>query len=213
MRFGERVLTFNDPHGLALTLAETSDPREFTAWQGSVVPPEMQIMGLHAVRMAERAATPTRDFLINGMGFSELGEEDGWHRYAIGSGGSGRFLDLLEAPSEARGAWGVGSVHHVAWRVADDATELVARTEIRAAGAYPTEVIDRFWFKSVYFKEPGGALFEIATDGPGFEIDEPAATLGKRLILPPWLESQREQIETGLQPPRAPVREARGIAS
>ncbi|MEP6573882.1 MAG: ring-cleaving dioxygenase [Gemmatimonadota bacterium] len=212
VRFGERVLPFTDPHGLALTLTETSDPREFTAWTGSVVPTDKQIMGLHAVRLVERSVAPTRDFLINGMVFTELGVEDGWHRYAIGRGGSGRFLDLLEAPNEVRGAWGVGSVHHVAWRVADDATELVARTQVRAAGAHPTEVIDRFWFKSVYFKEPGGALFEIATDGPGFEIDEPAAALGERLILPPWLESQRAQIEMGLQPLRAPTQEARSVA-
>ena len=117
------------------------------------------------------------------------------------------MLDVEELPSVARGAWGTGRVHHVAWRVDDDAAELAAREQLHAVGTNTTEVIDRFWFKSVYFNEPGGALFELATDGPGFEIDESADALGTQLILPPWLEPQRSEIERGLPVLVTPVAE------
>ena len=109
-------------------------------------------------------------------------------------------------PVVTRAISGVGSVHHVAFRVPDDAAEQRAQHEVRAAGGQVTPVIDRFWFKSIYFREPGGALFEIATDGPGFTVDEDPATLGERLILPPFLEAHRAEIERALQPvvpPRA----------
>jgi len=207
-RFGERTITFDDPHGLALALVETSDVREFTPWLRSPVPAERQIIGLHAVRLAERELGPTVDLLIAGLGFTPAGEDGGWQRFVVGGGGSGRIVDLQALPSGARGSWGVGSVHHIAWRVPDDRTELAVQQRVRAAGRQPTDVIDRFWFKSVYFKEPGGALFEIATDGPGFTIDEDAATLGERLILPPWFEPHRSEIERGLPRLRALARDA-----
>jgi glyoxalase family protein len=207
-RFGERALPFTDVHGLALALVETSDAREFTPWSGSPVPVEHQIRGLHTVRISERNIAPTDKLLTQGMGFSLVAEEHGWKRYALGNGGSGRVLDVEELPAVARGAWGTGRVHHVAWRVADDAAELAARTQLHELGTRTTEVIDRFWFKSVYFNEPGGALFELATDGPGFEIDESADALGTQLILPPWLEPQRAEIERGLPVLVTPAAEA-----
>ena len=199
-RFGEPTIMFDDVHGLALALVETRDAREFTAWDASPVPAEIQIRGLHAVRLVVRAAEPTVRFLMDGLGFTSAGEEDGWHRYVLDGAGSGRIIDVCVDATAPRGAWGTGAVHHVAWRVQDDAAELAAIDAVRAAGRGTTEVIDRFWFKSVYFREPGGALFEIATDGPGFAIDEPGETLGERLILPPWLEPQREKIESELPP-------------
>ena len=101
-------------------------------------------------------------------------------------------------PDMPRGQWGVGSMHHVAWRVPDDATELQVREKVALAHRRPTEVIDRFWFKSVYFLEPGGVLFELATDGPGFAVDEEKEALGERLVLPPWLEPNRGEIERAL---------------
>lgn len=197
-RFGERVLPFADVHGLRVALVETADAREFTPWSGSPVPVEHQIRGLHTVRLSERAFGPTDRMLTSGMGFTLLAEENGWRRYALGGGGSGRVLDVQELPAVARGAWGTGRVHHVAWRVPDDSAHLAARAQIRSVGAQPTEVIDRFWFKSIYFGEPGGALFELATDGPGFGIDESLESLGSQLILPPWLEPHRAEIERGL---------------
>ena len=97
-----------------------------------------------------------------------------------------------------RGAWGVGTVHHLAWRVDDEAHQADVRGRVEAAGSAPTPVIDRFWFKSVYFKEPGGVLFELATDGPGFAVDESPDHLGETLVLPPWLERSRAAIERAL---------------
>ena len=143
---------------------------------------------------------PTSAFLTNVLGFREKGSEDGWHRYVVGGGGSGAHLDIRELPEEGRGAWGVGAIHHVAWRVADEAAQGAVRARVSEAHRRPTEVIDRFWFKSVYFLEPGGVLFELATDGPGFAIDEDPSSLGQRLILPPWLEPQRREIEHRLPP-------------
>jgi glyoxalase family protein len=95
-------------------------------------------------------------------------------------------------------------VHHIAWRVPDDATHLRVQRRLVDAGRHPTPVIDRFWFKSVYFREPGGALFEVATDGPGFSVDEPLSELGASLVLPPWLKPERKKIEASLPPLRAP---------
>jgi len=204
VRFGERLLTFADPHGLELALIETSDSREFTPWPRSPVPEPHQVRGLHGVRLLERSAAATVDFLRATLGFEEIGQEDGWRRLALPGTRSGRVLDLKEAPAERQGTWGTGSVHHIAWRVPDDATELAVQRRLGSAGRRPTEVVDRFWFKSVYFKEPGGALFEIATDGPGFGVDEALDQLGARLVLPPWLEPERAAIESSLPPLRQP---------
>ena len=203
-RFGERLLAFTDPHGVRLALVETAADREFTPWARSSVPEPSQIRGLHGVRLLERSAAATVAFLTGTLGFEEIGQEDGWRRFALSGERSGRVLDIKEAPGEPQGTWGIGSVHHIAWRVPDDATELAVQRRLQGAGRHPTDVIDRFWFKSVYFREPGGALFEIATDGPGFGVDEPLEELGARLVLPPWLEPRRALIEAGLPPLREP---------
>ena len=198
VRFGTRYLPFTDPHGLGLALALTDDPREFAPWPDSPVPSTYQVRGLHGVRLWERDLSLTDRFLTSGLGFSKAGEEGGWHRYTVGDGGSGRQLDVRELPGERQGTWGIGSVHHIAWRVPDDQTQRAAQDRVQAAGRQPTDVIDRFWFKSVYFREPGGALFEIATDGPGFAVDEAPDALGTTLVLPPWLEPSRSRIEAAL---------------
>jgi glyoxalase family protein len=204
--FGEPVLPFEDPDGLALALVETSDSREFTAWADSPVDSARQIRGLHAVRMAQQALEPTTRFLTQGLGFTAAGEERGWHRFTVQGGGSSRALDIQVLPDAQRGTWGLGSVHHIAWRVPDGGAQREVQASVARAGGRPTEVIDRFWFQSVYFREPGGALFEVATDGPGFAVDEPAEALGERLILPPWLEPRRAAIERALPKLGAPVR-------
>jgi glyoxalase family protein len=200
VRRGDRAITLVDPHGQQLALVETSDEREFRAWDKSPVPAENQIVGLHAVRAWEHDAASTGAFLMNVLQFTDYGTEDGWHRFGVGGGGSGKHIEIREMPNAARGSWGVGTMHHVAWRVADDDTELKVRARIEAAHRRPTEVIDRFWFKSVYFLEPGGVLFELATDGPGFTADEALDRLGEQLVLPPWLEQHRREIETMLPP-------------
>jgi glyoxalase family protein len=199
-RFGERALPMVDTHGQALALVEANDyaTRTFTPWEESPVPVERQIRGLHAARLVERDLGPTAFFLVNTLGFTHLGTEGSWQRYGVNGGGSGCSIDLREAADERRGHWGVGSIHHLAWRVEDDAHELEVRSRVERVGMRPTPVIDRFWFKSVYFKEPGGVLFELATDGPGFAVDEDPAHLGESLVLPPWLEPQRAAIEGAL---------------
>ncbi len=209
-RFGDRVLTLEDPHGLALALVESASAaaRPFTPWESGPVPGEHQIRGLDGARLLLRAVGPTERYLEQGLGYRLLGEENGWRRWGVDGGGSGARLELAEDPASPRGAWGTGAVHHLAFRAVDEAHQL----ELRAAAAerHPTPVIDRFWFRSVYFREPGGVLFELATDGPGFAVDEAPERLGESLVLPPWLEPQRAEIEAQL-PALRPVT-ARGTA-
>jgi glyoxalase family protein len=144
-------------------------------------------------------------FLEGALGFERLATEGPWTRYGFRDGDG--VLDLADGGHLPRGAWGVGAVHHLAWRVKDEAEQIAVRAQAEQSGARPTPVIDRFWFRSVYFLEPGGVLFELATDGPGFGIDEDAAHLGETLVLPPFLESMRAQIEQALPVlrPAAPV--------
>jgi glyoxalase family protein len=206
-RFGQRVLPLADRHGLRLALVESESSlgRPFAAWERSPVPVEHQIRGLESARMLERDLEETIAFLTGALGFKESGEENGWHRYSVAEGSSGEYVDLRAAPDSPRGAWGTGRVHHLAWRVNDDAHELETRERVLRAGAHPTPVIDRFWFKSVYFREPGGVLFELATDGPGFHVDEKMESLGESLVLPPWLEPNRAAIEAHLPKLAAPT--------
>jgi glyoxalase family protein len=203
-RFGETVLPFTDPHGLPLALVETSRERPFVLWADSPVPAEHQLRGFHSVRLLERDLTSTEALLTRLMGFSFVGEERGWRRFGVHGAAPGELVDVKADPAERRATQGVGAVHHVAWRVRDDAEEMNLRDAIETVGLRPTPQIDRFWFRSVYFREPGGVLFELATDGPGFSRDEDPAHLGEELILPPWLEGQRKQIEAGLPVLRAP---------
>jgi glyoxalase family protein len=202
-------LPFRDPHGLRVALVESSDSlgRPFTPWDRSPIPVEHQIRGLESARLIERDLVRTTSFLTDALGFTSLGSESGWHRFGVGDGKSGAYLDLLEMPLAPRGAWGTGSIHHLAWRVDDEAHELEVRDRVREGGSRPTPVIDRFWFKSVYFPEPGGVLFELATEGPGFAVDEDRAHLGESLVLPPWLEPERAQIEAALPPLTMPAQE------
>jgi glyoxalase family protein len=199
------ALPFTDPHGLPLTLHETGDERQFAPWAASPVPADRQIRGLHSVRLWQQELATSAAFLTGTLGFVDLGSEGEWAAFGLEGGGSGRYLEIREIPDAQRGRWGTGGVHHVAWRVPNDGIELAVRARIERARRRPTEVIDRFWFKSVYFLEPGGVLFELATDGPGFTVDEDPATLGEHLVLPPWLEAQRGQIEAALPPLKPPA--------
>jgi len=202
VRFDQHALPVIDPHGQEIALVESEDAlaRSFSPWEGSPIPVEHQIRGLEGARMVERDLIVTTSFLSSAMGFSHIGTENGWHRYGVAGGKSGTYLDLQETPTARRGAWGTGNVHHIAWRVDDEAHQLEVRESVSEKGARPTPVIDRFWFKSVYFLEPGGVLFELATEGPGFGVDEDPAHLGEKLVLPPWLEANRSAIEKALPP-------------
>jgi glyoxalase family protein len=199
-RFGDRVLPLVDPHGLRVALVEPARAasRSFSPWDHSPIPPEQQVRGLYGAQLWERELAPTTEFLTSVLGFRPIGEDNGWTRYGFDNASG--IVDIRPAPDARRGAWGVGSVHHLAWRVDDEAHQLAIRRHVESAGRRPTPVIDRFWFKSVYFQEPGGVLFELATDGPGFAVDEDREHLGETLVLPPWLEAARGRIESVLPP-------------
>lgn len=205
-RFGEGVIPFADPFGMRLALVGTAvyHDQPSTAWDRSTVPAEHQIRALGGARITALAEEPTARFLATAFGFSRAGEQDGWIRYSVGEGVGGQRIDIRVDRGAAPGGWGVGSVHHVAFRVPDDEAEATVRQQVIGAGGRPTGFVDRFWFKSVYVNEPGGALCEIATDGPGFAVDEEPHALGETLVLPPWYEPQRARIEAVLPPIRLP---------
>lgn len=201
-RFGKETLPLVDPHGMHVALVADECRRLFEPWSGSSVPVERQIRGLYGSRVWERDASATDRFLRTAMGFEKVAIDGEWTRYGLKDAAG--FLDVRETPTERRGRWGIGAVHHLAWRVDDDSHQLAVRTQVETAGANATPVIDRFWFKSVYFKEPGGVLFELATDGPGFAVDEAPDHLGETLVLPPFLQAYREKIEAVLPKLRLP---------
>jgi glyoxalase family protein len=207
-RFGDKVLSLTDPHGLRLALTASGSPprRSFAPWEGSPINPAHQIRGLYGAQLWERAAAPTTTFLTDVLGFHRIGSENGWTRFGFPDAPG--VLDIRETPDERRGAWGVGSVHHLAWAVADEEEQLAIRAQVEHGGSRATPVIDRFWFKSVYFKEPGGVLFELATEGPGFAVDEDPAHLGETLVLPPWFEAARAEIQRALPPLTMPRTQA-----
>ena len=214
-RFGELVLPFEDPHGLRLALVETESYSGFgfAPWTESPVPAEHQVRSLAGVRMVVHEGETTAEFFSSAFGFqlqgaererTDLGECE-WKRYIVGEGKAGERIDLCFLPEISRGSWGVGAIHHVAWRAADETEQDRISRAVIAAGGRPTPVIDRFWFKSVYLQEPGGALNEIATDGPGFAVDETPERLGEKLVLPPRFEPRRSTIEAALPPLTLPV--------
>lgn len=198
-----QLLAFRDPDGLLLELVTDDRAHERPAWGGGAVSEEHAIHGFHSVTLWEDGYDDTAALLTEQLG-CRLVRQDGEElfHFAAGDGGPGTRVTVRLAPGFWRGAMGVGTVHHVAWRAADDAAQLALRSVIHAHGCNPTPVIDRTYFHSVYFHEPGGVLFEIATDPPGFTVDEPLEALGERLVLPPHLEAYRARIERGLPPIR-----------
>jgi catechol 2,3-dioxygenase-like lactoylglutathione lyase family enzyme len=200
LRFGEETLGFQDSDGLQLELVATDDPRP--PWKGGGIPVEYAIRGIHGVTAHEEGYEATADLLTKTLLFTLAGQEGNRFRYKAGS--EPGFIDLLCTPDGPRARGGAGTVHHIAWRVAGDAEQAGWRHTVASAGMNVSPVLDRQYFRSIYFREPGGVLFEIATDAPGFATDEPAESLGQGLKLPPWLESGREQIEAGLEPITVP---------
>jgi predicted esterase/catechol 2,3-dioxygenase-like lactoylglutathione lyase family enzyme len=202
----EQVLAFRDRDGLLLELVAHAGAEARPAWGGaSGITPAQALRGFHAVTLWEERGDDTGRTLVDALGFRPVREHETTRRYAAGDGGPGTLVDVRTVGGFFRGADGAGAVHHVAWRVTDDAAQLEARERVVAAGLEPTPVIDRQYFHSVYFREPGGALFELATDQPGFAIDEPVETLGERLMLPPQYEPYRAQLEAVLPPIHLPV--------
>ncbi len=200
--FGEPVLRFRDPDGLALALIGSAHERPFSVWERSPVPAEHQIRGLYTARIGVATHGATERVLTELLGFRKVAMEGDTHRFEIGAAGEAGFgyLEVQVRPDLPRGRWGRGGMHHLAWRTRDESHLTALREQLQQIGLKPTPIIDRFWFRSVYFVEPGGVLFELATDGPGFVVDEEKAHLGEQLVLPPWLEPQRELIEAKLPP-------------
>src|SRR6516225_3820340 len=187
-RFDEPVLSFKDPDGLSLALVGVSDVEGEGSWTDGAVPAEHAIRGFHGVTLMIGDSTGTAAILSDVLGFNEVGREGPYLRFRAAQGVGG-VVDIRAAKEFLAGQMGRGSVHHVAFRAVDDAGQAaMARRVVENHGLQHTPQLDRQYFRSVYFREPGGVLFEIATDAPGFAVDESVASLGKELKLPPFLE-------------------------
>ncbi|WP_454621853.1 ring-cleaving dioxygenase [Bradyrhizobium cenepequi] len=198
-RFGESVLPFTDPDGMALALVGVPGAEDEPAWSNGDVPAEHAIRGFHGVTLLLESAAKTAAILTDVFGFREVAREGSVIRFAAPGDVQGGIVDIYAAKGFLRGRQGVGSVHHIAFRAVDDAEQSqMAQKLVAAHGLHPTEQKDRNYFRSIYFREPGGVLFEIATDIPGFAVDEPIESLGHALKLPAFLERHRREIESVL---------------
>ncbi len=213
-RASRRTLAFTDPEGQRLHLVDDAGTPPGTPWPESPVPVEVAIRGLGPPTFMVARPDLTVRVLTDVLGFTTAGTyaapEDGEpiQVYTVGPGGPGAEIHLAVRSQRPRGAVGIGGVHHVALRTPDEAEQVAWQRRIAAAGLGVTPVIDRYYFHSIYFREPGGVLLEIATDGPGFTGDEDLAHLGESLALPPFLEPQRAAITAGLRPLPPPSRGA-----
>jgi catechol 2,3-dioxygenase-like lactoylglutathione lyase family enzyme len=193
--FDEELLFFTDPDGLQLELVATPHANPDRVWSRGPVPADFAIRGFHHVTLSESGYERTASLLTDTLGFKRLQEHGSRFRYAVSTGIPGTIVDLICAPEGMPGRVAVGTVHHVAWRTPTDKQQAIWRETIRDLQYDVTPVIDRTYFHSIYFREPGGVLFEIATDPPGFAVDEPADGIGSSLVLPPWLEGERGELE------------------
>ncbi len=198
-RFGDQVLTILDHDEFEIHLVAT-DKDSRVGWSNGDIPSSVAIRGFHGVTLSHQYLNPTAGFMQAALGAEKVAEEGNRHRYQIGEGGAGTYIDMLVQSDLRRGTMGAGIIHHVAFRTPNDEVQLKVRDTLSDSGHGVTDVADRQYFKSIYFHEPGGVLFEVATDTPGFMTDEPKEELGTHLKLPPWLEDRRRAIETVLPP-------------
>jgi glyoxalase family protein len=197
-RFEEQVVTFPDPDGMKIEIVAHPDAGPVNAPRYAPVPPEHAIRGFFGVTLLEHRAEATAT-ILNVLGFQKIAEDGNRLRFSAPGGALGNHIDLLVDPNAKFGRQGAGSVHHIAFRAKDDAAQKAWREEI-AKHLAVTPVLDRTYFHSIYFREPGGVLFELATDPPGFALDEPIESLGEELRIPEWLEPRRALIEKRLPP-------------
>jgi len=194
---GYEVLRFRDQDGMSVELVGTEGDSR-SGWDGeSSIPADHAIRGLHSVTLSQQILDPTAIMLTEMLGMRASSESASVSQFSMAEGATGALVDVLPGVRE-RGLQAGGTVHHVAFRAPDLPTMEIWRQQLVSQGVPVTEIMDRQYFKSIYFREPGGVLFEIATDDPGFDIDEPLLELGKKLKLPPWLEPNREQIAASL---------------
>lgn len=198
-RFGETVLVFPDPDGMMLELVAHQGEPAVQVWQNGPIPAEHVLQGFHGITIWARQTEGSSALLTQLFGYKLVGQEGQRTRFEA-RGALGQFVDILHRPDLGYGSAGAGTIHHVAFRTVDDAEQAEWQTMLAQAGLGVTEVRDRQYFHSIYFREPAGVLYEIATDGPGFAIDEPVELLGQSLKLPPWYEQHRPEIEKILPP-------------
>jgi len=197
-RMGEVFLPFRDPDGLNISLIATNDPDDRQPWSAPEVPAAVGMKGFHSVTLTLRDIVPTASILTDVFGYRQEGQEGNRYRFRTDAIPTAAVVDLVEAPKEGRGLNGGGTNHHVAFRVANEDIQMAFREKILSRGLHITPKINRDYFFSVYFREPGGVLFELATDNPGFTVDEPLGELGTHLRLPAQYESMRREIEQSL---------------
>jgi glyoxalase family protein len=205
----ERVIAFKDQDGLMVELVAHPSAEDATGWEVANIPAEHSIRGLYSVTLWQDSCEPTAKVLTESLGFDLIREQGTVSRYSTMGGARGTIVDLRCVPGLWPGIPGTGTVHHIAFRARDENEQLRARDELSSAGLNVTPVLDRDYFKSIYFREPGGVLFEVATDPPGFLVDEPVESLGQSLKLPSWLEPRRFEIEA-LLPNIHPALELKG---
>ena len=209
VRFGQRVLSFLDPDGMRVEIIGEDQPADSTAapWPAGPIRVTYAIRGLHSVTISQRKEESTIELLKTVMGYELQDKAENRSRFLAGSNdhGPGVIIDLLQVPDLRHGTLGAGVVHHVAFRTPDNAQQAAWHQTISRLGLKVSPVMDRCYFHSIYYREPGGVLFEIATSNPGFTADQPAAELGRKLMLPPWLEPQRSEIEHAVPPIELPV--------
>jgi glyoxalase family protein len=199
-RFGESVLPLRDGDGMRLALVAVKGAEQIPGWSNGDVPAEHAIRGFHGVTLMVDAGEPTAQVLTGVFGFRADRHDSNLARFRANGDRLGQVVDVRTAEGFLAGRQGAGSVHHVAFRAVDDAAQAQMAATVAAQGLHPTDQRNRCYFRSVYFKEPGGVLFEIATDDPGFTLDEPKETLGGTIKLPPWYESRRAEIVAALPP-------------
>ncbi|MGW9349720.1 ring-cleaving dioxygenase [Nocardiopsis flavescens] len=201
-RGAEDVLSLRDPDGLVIELAASTDHHDTDPWDGGGIPADRAVRGIRAVTFTENRLDDTAALLVDRLGFRLEDETADRARFRTAAAGEavGTIVDVVARPAAERGHVAAGTVHHVAYRAPDGPSQAAWREDLIAQGVGVTEVRDRNYFTSIYFREPGGVLLEIATDGPGFDYDEPLLELGRSLRLPPWLEPDREAIAAALPP-------------
>jgi len=204
-RFGADVLPFDDPDGMRVELVASNAAPEVRYWEQGPIPEEHALRGFHSVTLWLDEVDLTADLLLNQMGYSFVAQEGNRHRFMGGINALAGTLDILHRPVQPEdmpdeAVFGAGSIHHIAFRVPGDEEQLEYQSALRGAGYGVTPVRDRNYFHSIYYREPGGVLFEIATEGPGFAVDEPVESLGEHLKLPEWFETERRTIEQELPP-------------
>lgn len=207
-RFGERVISFPDPDGLSIELVSSERINRERAYKQGAVPVEYALHGFHSAALSEEGYQQTAALLTATFGFKLLHQEGNRFRYGLDSQEPGSMIDVVCTPDGPAGRVAVGTVHHIAWRTPNDEQQRAWLAELTRLDYNVTPIIDRKYFHSIYFREPGQVLFEIATDPPGFAVDEDPETLGAKLVLPAWLEPSREELRQILPPLRLPVSQA-----